>query len=506
MHTSVKLNTPIEFINLQPTDFSPLISKTQIKVCWVDDNEFNRNRTKITKKVATEMASSLRGSPIVGLYCEETQDFLEHEKQIVFEDGELRFKELTRPYGFVDLNAKVWFQKFLDDESVEREYLMTEGYIWTGQYPESKRIIERGNNQSMELDKDFTKMSRANLFDSNSKFFIINETIISKLCILGEEEEPCFEGASIGAPSIEFSFDDGFKEQLFSMMNEIKELLDKGGKEMFTRYAVEVGDALWTALYSHISDTYSNEKYSIINVCKDEEEQVFAVVKTEEDKLYRLNISLAEETYSFSEMVELESWADEAEPQFSVEEIEKFLGNFNKIEEDKIENPVEEQKVCPECNKPIEECTCEAESEEEKEEEKTAYCLEEIPEYVELQNKYSALELAFNELKAANELTVADLTSLKEFKKAVETKEKRAMIDSFYMLSDEDKQDVIDNIDTYSIDDIEAKLSIICVRNKVNFGTEDDDKKSETVTYSLHHEDDCAPAWVKAVRAVSKDM
>ena len=80
------------------------------------------------------------------------------------------------------------------------------------------------------------------------------------------------------------------------------------------------------------------------------------------------------------------------------------------------------------------------------------------------------------------------------------------MIDSFYMLSDEDKQDVIDNIDTYSIDDIEAKLSIICVRNKVNFGTEDDDKKSETVTYSLHHEDDCAPAWVKAVRAVSKDM
>jgi hypothetical protein len=29
---------------------------------------------------------------------------------------------------------------------------MTEGYIWTGQYPEAKRIVERGNNQSMELD------------------------------------------------------------------------------------------------------------------------------------------------------------------------------------------------------------------------------------------------------------------------------------------------------------------------------------------------------------------
>ena len=52
MHTSVKLDTPIEFVNLQPTEFSPLISKTEIKVCWVDDVEFNRNGTKITKEVA----------------------------------------------------------------------------------------------------------------------------------------------------------------------------------------------------------------------------------------------------------------------------------------------------------------------------------------------------------------------------------------------------------------------------------------------------------------------
>ena len=46
------------------------------------------------------------------------------------------------------------------------------------------------------------------------------------------------------------------------------------------------------------------------------------------------------------------------------------------------------------------------------------------------------------------------------------------------MLSDEDKKDVIDNIDTYSLDEIEAKLSIICVRNKVSFNLEDDDKNT----------------------------
>lgn len=60
------------------------------------------------------------------------------------------------------------------------------------------------------------------------------------------------------------------------------------------------------------------------------------------------------------------------------------------------------------------------------------------------------------------------------------------MIESFYMLSDEDKKDVVENIDTYSIDDIEAKLSIICVRNKVSFNLEDD-KTPETkpTTFSL---------------------
>ena len=35
------------------------------------------------------------------------------------------------------MNAKVWFEKFLDDDEVEREYVVTEGYLWTGQYEEA---------------------------------------------------------------------------------------------------------------------------------------------------------------------------------------------------------------------------------------------------------------------------------------------------------------------------------------------------------------------------------
>ena len=143
MHTSVRLNMPVEFINVTP--INPLISKCQIKVCYVGD-EPNRNRSIITKDVARQMANTLPGSPIVGLFNEQTADFEEHSRDFEIKDGKLAIKDITKPYGFVDMNAKVWFQKFLDDGENEREYLMTEGYIWTEQYPEAKRIFENNRN------------------------------------------------------------------------------------------------------------------------------------------------------------------------------------------------------------------------------------------------------------------------------------------------------------------------------------------------------------------------
>ena len=139
--------------------------------------------------------------------------------------------------------------------------------------------------------------------------------------------------------------------------------------------------------------------------------------------------------------------------------------------------------------------------------------LEEIPEYVELQTQYAALTEQVTQLTAELNASNAQvqqlqdtLKPLQEFKANAVHKEKEAMIAKFYMLSDEDKKNVIDNIDTYSLDDIEAKLSIICVRNKVNFI--DNDKKDEATTFNLSDENDdsATPAWVKAVLDVAKNM
>jgi len=77
-------------------------------VCYVGD-EPNRNKSIITREVATKMAPSLRGSMIVGHYNKEQKDFEEHNKTIEVSCGEFKIKDDTFPYGFVSTDAKVWF-------------------------------------------------------------------------------------------------------------------------------------------------------------------------------------------------------------------------------------------------------------------------------------------------------------------------------------------------------------------------------------------------------------
>ena len=431
MHVSIPVEHSCEFLEIVPVN--PLISKCQIKVCYVDDKP-NRNRSIITKETAAKMAASLPGSPIVGFFNPNTGDFEEHNQRIEIANGTLTISDTTVPYGFVDLNAKVWFQKFVDDGVVEREYLMTEGYIWTGQYPEAQRIISEGNNQSMELDEKTLDGTWTK--DSNGKpqFFIVNEAIISKLCILGENVEPCFEGAQI---AVSFALDEGCKQAFYSMANELKEVLSKGGPSFMTEDMIKESEV--------ITEDVVVEETPVV-------EEV-----------------VAEETSTETEFAKAE------------EEEEK--------KEESEEEEVVEEEENPEDN-------------EDENKKKKEYSLEEIPEYVSLQADYAALETKYNDLMSAHEALQAELTPLKEFKEAADLEAKQQMINSFCMLSEEDKKDVIDNIATYSLEDIEAKLSVICFRNKINFSLEEEEVEEDAnLTFNLaNSEEDSAPAWIKAIR------
>ena len=530
-HTSIKLETPCEFINITPVN--PLISKCQIKVCYVGDTP-NRNGSVITKEVARQMANSLPGSPIVGYYNDAIGDFEEHNRIIDISNGQFKIKDTTKPYGFVDLGARAWFQKFNDD-GVEHEYLMTEGYIWTGQYPECQRIIDQGNNQSMELDEKTLNATWTKDDNGKPKFFIINEAIISKLCILGEECEPCFEGSQITKFSL--TFDEDFKQKLFSMMNDLKELIKEGGTKVFSRYAVEIGDNLWNSLWNYILEKYPDADntyssvYAIEGVCE-EDSQKFAVLQNRSDnKYYRLNFSL-NETDGFvpaDALIEVtESYIPAAEPQFSLEAVKTYETEYaskkkaeeedknnkdNKSNSDNKSEGKDNNSDNPEDGKdqkPIgkkddldgkgNNSDDDGNKDDEDKKKKKKYSLEDVTEYQELKTEYEELKSKYAALETEKNSLIEEIEPLRKFKLASEKKDKEAMIAQFYMLSDDDKKDVIDNIDKYSVDDIEAKLSVICVRNKVSFDL-DENKETKPTTYNLNNgedDDESIPAWVKA--------
>lgn len=400
----------MEFINA--TKISPLLSKVQIKVCYVGQQP-NRNGSIITKDVATKFGENILGVPIVGFYNDEQQDFEAHNREISTKDGKFKVIDTTKPYGFVDPQSKVWFQKFLDDGKDEREYLLVEGYIWTEIYEESKRIIEKGNNQSMELNDKAEQGFWTTDNNSGKRIFIISDGLIEKLCILGENVEPCFEGSQI---KTQFSLENDpefikFKTEMFSMISELQLTLSKGG----------------------FQETMEDDKMNVSEFEKKDEE---------------------------------------------------------KSKEEKINNK--------------EDSSCNQEKEEDSkkdEKKKKEYNLEEIEEYVQLQKDY-------NLLKQQNDEMSAELDTLRNFKLEIDKKEKQAMVDSFYMLSDEEKKDVIDHLDTYSLKEVEAELSIICVRNKVNFNLEET-KEENTTNFSLNidainDDTDTAPDWIKLVRAKSE--
>ena len=438
-----------EFINIE--GISPFASKCEVKVLYLGEN---RNGSYINKEVATQMAQTLPGCPIVGYFSENQDDFRDHGDQMIIDRDGIKFRCLTTPYGFVAPDAKVWFQEFEDTDefgnTIIRDYLMTEGYLWTEQYKEAQKVINEGRPQSMELDEKTLKGHWSTDVNRGVDFFIINDAIFSKLCILGEDVEPCFEGASVTAPEVSSTFtkDDKFTHTLFTMMKELKELTlnNKGGNSML-----------------------DNKEFVAANAEAPAEEIVEATV----------------------EEVVVEPVA-EVEPapakEVTEENIEISLESEDKAD---LEDNIENQDIIEDFEKDSEE--------------DSSIVIEEPVIEEDFAEKYALLEQQCAELDAKCKALEEENSALIAFKLNVENEKKDELINSFYMLSDEDKKSVIDNKANYTLDEIEKELSVICVRKKVNFNL-DEEKTTETevvpTTYNINEiEDDSLPAWLKAVEA-----
>ena len=443
MHQSVAtINSP-EFLNLQPLDINPLMSKCDIKVFYLGAN---RNHSFISKQVAIEIGKNLRGAPIVGYYRDSKEDFTDHGEKVIIDDEGVKFECQTVPYGFVSPDAKVWFQDFQDSDgmgnTVVRKYLMTTGYLWTDQFPESSLPVNEGRPQSMEFKPETLKGNWQKNYENGLDFFIINDAIIQKICILGDDVEPCFEGASVTAPdvSLKFTLDDNFKHTYFSMMQDLKNALSGGGQQM-----------------DNLEKT--------------------AVVENENSD------SVVTEFTQTEEKTETTSVVDQSEDTSVPADYVKKDEEKEKKEEEKTEDSGDSS-----------EDSSDSEDKDDGDDDKDK----------KNAKKYELIEDQLEALKTSYQTLQNQYQELVEFKREIDNQKKDALIAEFYMLSDADKADVISNKEKYTLEEIKAKLSIICFDKKVSFSLDKEKESNEEetiVTYTLNSDkNDSLPEWVKAVK------
>lgn len=371
------------------------------------------------------------------------------------EDGELTFSCKTIPYGFVSPDAPVWFQNFTDidefDNSVERTYLMTTGYLWSGQFEELNKVLKEGQPQSMELDDKTLDGHWATDNNLGVEFFIINDAVFSKLCILGDDVEPCFEGSAVTSPEVskDFSNRQEFEQTLFTMMNELKEALQsKGGSNMPEEFAEQTEIVDESAAEAEATEFAATE-------------EAVEEAATEEVVDYTNADGVADDS------------SDEPEGET------EFVKDDDKDDSDDDDADPDEE-----------------DDEEDDDQKPTNHSLEE----------FEAMESELSSLRA-------EVEQLREFKLGIENQQKDALINSYHMLSDEDKADVIEHKSEYSLEEIESKLAVIYVKKNVDFDSltgEDKDidfeaepvkEEDPSLTFSLDDEvEGFVPSMVQALR------
>lgn len=177
----------------------------------------------------------------------------------------------------------------------------------------------------MELDDKTLEGHWATDNNLGVDFFIINDATFSKLCILGDDVEPCFEGASVTSPEVSKNFTQGteFQQTLFTMMNDLQTALNsKGGLNMpdeNVNLSEEVAETVETP----------TEEFAL------EEEQVVEETPAEPAAEFEDNTETAEEAVeeAANEESEHEEFAQE-EVDNKAETLEEETTQFTRTEEE----------------------------------------------------------------------------------------------------------------------------------------------------------------------------
>ena len=215
---------------------------------------------------------------------------------------------------------------------------------------------------------------------------------------------------------------------------------------------------------------------------------------------------MSEEKELFSESVDVVEKQPETEHELVEETVEETPSTeeneYSAVEEEEIQETTETDDT-----ETVEE-TAEETAEVEETPEVEASLQEENKDN-SVEPVFTHTEEEFTQLSEELESLRAEIQELRNFKLGVENQQKDALIASYYMLSDEDKAEVIAHKEEFTFDEIKAKLAVIYVEKNVNFdmidGQEEVEETTPSMTFSLDEEaSEGVPAFIEALRHTVK--
>ncbi len=270
--------------------FSETISLAKVRIFY---KGINRNNTYITEEFAEKLLKTLPYTPVKGIYDTEEGDFTDHGKK----------RDQGKIYGVVPQDPEISWEYHLDDDGVNREYACCKVLIYTGTYHEANEILDKP--QSMELYSKTIKGEWKII--ENKKVFEFSDGCFLGLMALGEETEPCFEGAAF------FSLYNQLKEMVDEINNFTKEKeknlnLEGGVNQMNLNFKLsdnQKHDAIWNLLNINYNEENNWEiNYAICDIydqyalCYDYSTGSYSRVAYQKDDETD-SISLGEKTLTF---------------------------------------------------------------------------------------------------------------------------------------------------------------------------------------------------------------
>lgn len=401
--------------------FNDVLSKARCRIFY---KGANRNGTFITDEFANELISTLHYVPVKGIYLQD--DFSDHGHSR--EEGQI--------YGIVPEKNNFAWEQHLDEDGVERTYACTDVLLFTALYPEASEIVGKG--QSMELYEPSLMYHTAIL--QGQKQIVFEHGSFLGLQVLGDNVEPCFEGASF------FSLQESIRDTI----QKIKEFTNVGeGSEMSKINFKLSDDQKYSAIWSLLNPNYNEEgdwtcEYSICAIY----DEYALVVHLEDGQYERVNYTKNDEDDSvvLGERTNVYVIDVTEKEKETIETLRQLNGGTYDLVNENLTNAENNARVCEEQSSKIDEMTqtivtlnTEAESE-------TA--------------KYTALEESYNQLNSQYSALAEENTTLKNYKHDIETQHKEAVIAEY---AEKLSEEVIDaykaKLDEYTVEDLDMHLA-----------------------------------------------